>query len=48
MIIEILGADAVVSRASLDPRQEALEVGDLGAARVDNIGGEKLTWLTRT
>ena len=45
--LKSLGADAVVSRQSLDLGKKPLESATWGGA-VDNLGGETLTWLTRT
>jgi NADPH2:quinone reductase len=43
----MLGAAEVVSRQSLDMGKKPLESAVWGGA-VDNLGGETLTWLTRT
>ena len=45
--LKALGADAVVSRQSLDLGSKPMEKGLWGGA-VDNLGGPTLTWLTRT
>ncbi|MGQ0585703.1 MAG: oxidoreductase [Gammaproteobacteria bacterium] len=45
--LKALGADAVVSRQSLDLGSKPMEKATWGGA-VDNIGGATLTWLTRT
>lgn len=42
-----LGADEVIARQDLDLGKRPLESARWGGA-VDNIGGETLTWLTRT
>ena len=42
-----LGADQVLSRQDLDLGKRPLESAQWGGA-VDNLGGETLTWLTRT
>ncbi|PTU30383.1 YhdH/YhfP family quinone oxidoreductase [Stenotrophobium rhamnosiphilum] len=45
--LKALGADEVISRHSLDMGKKPLESATWGGA-VDNLGGETLTWLTRT
>lgn len=45
--LKSLGADEIVSRQSLDMGKKPLESATWGGA-VDNLGGETLTWLTRT
>lgn len=45
--LKALGADEVISRQSLDMGKKPLESATWGGA-VDNLGGETLTWLTRT
>jgi NADPH2:quinone reductase len=45
--LKALGADEVISRQSLDMGKKPLESAIWGGA-VDNLGGETLTWLTRT
>ncbi|MGH8461804.1 MAG: YhdH/YhfP family quinone oxidoreductase [Stenotrophobium sp.] len=45
--LKMLGAAEVVSRQSLDMGKKPLESALWGGA-VDNLGGETLTWLTRT
>ncbi|HWU67713.1 MAG TPA: YhdH/YhfP family quinone oxidoreductase [Stenotrophobium sp.] len=45
--LKMLGADEVISRQSLDLGKKPLESAVWGGA-VDNLGGETLTWLTRT
>ena len=42
-----LGAHEVLARADLDLGSRALETARFGGA-IDNLGGEVLTWLTRT
>lgn len=42
-----LGADEVIERQSLDLGRKPMETALWGGA-VDNLGGETLTWLTRT
>jgi NADPH2:quinone reductase len=42
-----LGAHEVLSRQELDLGSRALETARFGGA-IDNLGGEVLTWLTRT
>ena len=42
-----LGASEVLARADLDLGSRALETARFGGA-IDNLGGEVLTWLTRT
>jgi NADPH2:quinone reductase len=45
--LQSLGADAVIARQSVDLGKKPLESALWGGA-VDNLGGETLTWLTRT
>jgi len=45
--LKALGADQIVSRQSLDMGKKPLESATWGGA-VDNLGGETLTYLTRT
>jgi acrylyl-CoA reductase (NADPH) len=45
--LKALGAAEVVDRAQLDPGKRPLEKALWGGA-VDNLGGDTLTWLTRT
>ena len=45
--LKALGADAVISRQSLDMGSKPMEKATWGGA-VDNLGGPTLTWLTRT
>ena len=45
--LKSLGADAVISRQSLDLGKKPLESALWGGA-VDNLGGDTLAWLTRT
>ena len=45
--LNALGADAILSRQSLDLGSKPLEKALWGGA-VDNLGGATLTWLTRT
>jgi acrylyl-CoA reductase (NADPH) len=45
--LKMLGADEIVSRQSLDLGKKPMESALWGGA-VDNLGGETLTWLTRT
>ncbi len=45
--LKALGAHEVLARAGLDLGSRALETARFGGA-IDNLGGEVLTWLTRT
>lgn len=45
--LKMLGADEVVSRQSVDMGSKPMEKAVWGGA-VDNLGGQTLTWLTRT
>lgn len=45
--LKALGADEIVSRQTLDPGSKPMEAGRWGGA-VDNLGGDTLTYLTRT
>jgi acrylyl-CoA reductase (NADPH) len=45
--LKSLGADEIVSRQTLDLGKKPMESALWGGA-VDNLGGETLTWLTRT
>jgi acrylyl-CoA reductase (NADPH) len=45
--LEALGASEVLTRANLDYGSRPLEAARFGGA-IDNLGGEMLTWLTRT
>jgi NADPH2:quinone reductase len=45
--LKALGADEVLARQQLDLGTRALETARYGGA-IDNLGGEFLTWLTRT
>lgn len=45
--LRALGADQIVDRASLDLGSKPMEKATWGGA-IDNLGGDTLTWLTRT